>query len=114
MSSTDCSLTLSQLACSSDRPRSLVSRHPTAALNSLRLNAGSIRRHASGQVLLVWMASGANSRYDLNRTTENEATNLGGGEGSLLSPAHTLVKDCKVVVLNEATSVVYYSPGLDI
>ncbi|KAG1717432.1 hypothetical protein EDB19DRAFT_1840005 [Suillus lakei] len=66
---------------------------------------GVHRRHAICQVLLVWMALGANSRYDLNRTTESEATNLGGGERSLLSPAHTLVKDCKVVLLNEVTSV---------
>ncbi|KAG2140137.1 ABC protein [Suillus clintonianus] len=46
------------------------------------------------------------SRYDLDSIIESEGANLSVGERSLLSLARALVKDCKVVVLDEATASV--------
>ncbi|KAI6009305.1 ABC protein [Pisolithus marmoratus] len=43
------------------------------------------------------------SRYTLETVIESEGANLSIGERSLLSLASALVKDCKVVVLDEAT-----------
>ncbi|KAI6039826.1 ABC protein [Pisolithus marmoratus] len=43
------------------------------------------------------------NRYTLETVIESEGTNLSVGERSLLSLARALVKDCKVVVLDEAT-----------
>ncbi|KAG1750696.1 ABC protein [Suillus lakei] len=45
-------------------------------------------------------------RYSLDSTIEREGANLSVGERSLLSLARALVKDCKVVVLDEATASV--------
>jgi len=47
-------------------------------------------------------AGGAN-RYTLDSVIESEGANLSVGERSLLSLGRALVKDCKVVVLDEAT-----------
>ncbi|KAG1744460.1 ABC protein [Suillus lakei] len=44
--------------------------------------------------------------YNLDSTIEREGANLSVGERSLLSLARALVKDCKVVVLDEATASV--------
>ncbi|KAI6122204.1 ABC protein, partial [Pisolithus croceorrhizus] len=45
-------------------------------------------------------------RYTLETVIESEGANLSVGERSLLSLARALVKDCKVVVLDEATASV--------
>ncbi|KIJ14255.1 hypothetical protein PAXINDRAFT_169871 [Paxillus involutus ATCC 200175] len=46
------------------------------------------------------------NRYNLDSVVENEGANFSVGERSLLSLARALVKDCKVVVLDEATASV--------
>ncbi|KIJ66694.1 hypothetical protein HYDPIDRAFT_149564 [Hydnomerulius pinastri MD-312] len=46
------------------------------------------------------------NRYNLESVVESEGANLSVGERSLLSLARALVKDCKVVVLDEATASV--------
>ncbi|KAL4062863.1 ABC protein [Scleroderma citrinum] len=46
------------------------------------------------------------NRYTLDSVVESEGANLSVGERSLLSLARALVKDCKVVVLDEATASV--------
>lgn len=51
------------------------------------------------------------NRYNLDSVIESEGANLSVGERSLLSLARALVKDCKVVVLDEATLVMYFPPG---
>lgn len=43
------------------------------------------------------------SRYTLDSVIESEGANLSVGERSLLSLGRALVKDCKVVILDEAT-----------
>ena len=45
------------------------------------------------------------SRYSLDTVIEDEGANLSVGERSLLSLARALVKDSKVIVMDEATSV---------
>ena len=47
--------------------------------------------------------TGSGTRYTLDSVIESEGANLSVGEQSLLSLARALVKDCKVVVLDEAT-----------
>ena len=43
------------------------------------------------------------SRFNLDTIIESEGANLSVGERSLLSLARALVKDCNIVVLDEAT-----------
>jgi ATP-binding cassette, subfamily C (CFTR/MRP), member 1 len=50
-------------------------------------------------------------RHDLDSIVESEGANLSVGERSLLSLARALVKDCRVVVLDEATLVMCSSSG---
>lgn len=45
------------------------------------------------------------SRFNLDMVIESEGANLSVGERSLLSLARALVKDCRVVILDEATYV---------
>ena len=56
----------------------------------------AVSRLGSGAVTPV-------NRYTLDTVIESEGANLSVGERSLLSLARALVKDCKIVVLDEAT-----------
>lgn len=49
------------------------------------------------------------TRFNLDTLIESEGSNLSVGERSLLSLARALVKDSKVVVLDEATYVFHAS-----
>jgi len=46
------------------------------------------------------------NRFNLDTVIESEGSNLSVGERSLLSLARALVKDCRIVVLDEATASV--------
>ncbi|KAG2158637.1 ABC transporter type 1, transmembrane domain-containing protein, partial [Suillus bovinus] len=87
--------------------RSLLYAHFSETLTGLPklLGATSFQHHFETVIDGIGSKQAPTNYYDLDSTIESERANLSVGERSLLSLAHALVKDYRVIVLDEATLV---------
>ncbi len=74
--------------------------HPDAVLWDALKRSWLVEREAGGE------GAGQASRFSLDTAVEDEGANMSVGERSLVSLARALVKDSKIVVMDEATASV--------
>ncbi|OCB92268.1 ABC protein [Sanghuangporus baumii] len=97
------------LVDSIDDPSAISDKQDIGKNEELDVNDSLHEVEEGGERAVSTLVSGSVTpvrRFTLDTTIESEGSNLSVGERSLLSLARALVKDCKVVVLDEATASV--------